>query len=255
MKNLLKKNNFIGMSVKSLRVFRNKFGFLKKVFLLIKYYRDYIIYKRNNKNTQFSLSVGDIYPCIFDKTLNTPIGAVYFYQDTWCAKKIFDSRPRHHYDVGSMAELVGILSQFVPTTMIDIRPIGLRLDHLNFIKGDIKKLPFKDRTIESLSSICVIEHIGLGRYGDEIDSFGSEKAASELVRVLAQRGNLFISVPIDQENKIYFNAHRAFSRDYILKLFGELTLKEEKYIYGDAVFESYDPNKKFGTGLYHFTRE
>lgn len=138
--------------------------------------------------------------------------------------------------------------------MIDIRPIKLKLPNLSFARGDIKKLPFKDGEISSLSSICVIEHIGLGRYGDELDSFGSEKAISEIIRVLARNGNLFISVPIDLENKIYFNAHRAFTRNYIMELFKDLVLMEEKYIYGNDLEDKYDEAKGFGTGLFHFKK-
>ena len=72
--------------------------------------------------------------------------------------------------------------------------------------------------------------------------------------MLATDGSLYISVPIDAENKTYFNAHRAFTRDYILSLFEGLELKEEKYIYGNDLFDSYDPKKGFGTGLYHLTK-
>ncbi len=138
--------------------------------------------------------------------------------------------------------------------MIDIRPLSLELEGLNFMHGDIKKLPFNDQEIKSLSSICVIEHIGLGRYGDEIDPFGSEKAITEMKRVLAEDGNLYISLPVDDANKIYFNAHRAFTRDYILKLFSPLVLVEEKYIYGNELVNEYNPSQGFGTGLYYFKK-
>jgi ubiquinone/menaquinone biosynthesis C-methylase UbiE len=150
--------------------------------------------------------------------------------------------------------MVGIISQFVPTTMVDIRPLSVSLPELSFIKGDITKLPFKDCEISSLSSICVIEHIGLGRYGDPLDQFGTEKSAKELSRVLAKNGNLYISVPIDSKNKTYFNAHRAFTRDYVLSLFKGLLLIEEKYIYGNDMVNSYDVSKGFGTGLYYFKK-
>jgi len=62
------------------------------------------------------------------------------------------------------------------------------------------------------------------------------------------------SVPVDKENKIYFNAHRAFTRDYILSLFDGFQLIEEKYQYGESMYDEYDPNKGFGTGLYMFKK-
>jgi len=62
------------------------------------------------------------------------------------------------------------------------------------------------------------------------------------------------SVPIDIENKIFFNAHRAFTRGYILKLFNNFQLIEEKYHYGMNLYETYDPKKGFGTGLFMFKK-
>ena len=184
----------------------------------------------------------------------TEIDPVYFYQDTWCAKKVFESKPTRHYDIGGKAEMVGIISQFIPTTMIDIRPLTVSLPELSFIKGSVLKLPFKDGEIASLSSICVIEHIGLGRYGDPLDSFGPEKAAKELARVLSTRGSLYISVPVDNENKVYFNAHRAFTREYVLELFSTLKKVEEKYIYGNELCDTYEASRGFGTGLFWFKK-
>ncbi len=180
----------------------------------------------------------------------TPLEPTYFFQDSWMAKHLYDLKPSHHYDVGSSAKTMGILSQFTPITMIDIRPIELELDNLFFKKGSILELPFKDNSIETLSSLCVVEHIGLGRYGDELDPYGSEKAIKELKRVLKVGGVMLFSVPVDCENKVYFNAHRAFTRDYILELFEGFQLLEEKYHYGAEMFASYEPQKGFGTGFY-----
>ena len=100
----------------------------------------------------------------------------------------------------------------------------------------------------------MIEHIGLGRYGDPFDVRGSEKAAAELLRVLARGGNLYVTMPMDAACRIYFNAHRAFTRDYLLSLFPGLVLLEERYIYGRALCRAYDPEQGFGTGLYHLHR-
>lgn len=124
------------------------------------------------------------------------------------------------------------------------------MPNLHFQKGSILDLPFEDNSIDSLSSLCVVEHIGLGRYGDPVDSFGSEKAIAELKRVLRVGGVLLFSVPVDNVNRVYFNAHRAFTRDYILELFEDFSIVDEKYHYGTKLYDSYDTEKGFGTGLY-----
>ncbi len=250
----LKQIPFFKINVILVRALRNKYSLFTKLNLLRVFFADYRQYKKININKHFSLKTSDLYPRIYDKTSTTPVDPVYFYQDAWCAKKVFDNKPTHHYDIGSEAGMIGIISQFTPTTMIDIRPLNLSIRGLSFVKGSVLDLPFKDGEIQSLSSICVLEHIGLGRYGDPLDSFGSEKAIKEMIRVLSFGGNLYISVPVDNENRVYFNAHRAFTRDYVLELTKDLTLVEEQYIYGNKMESAYDPQKGFGTGLYYFRK-
>lgn len=231
----------------------NLYKYIINVFGFIKEYRIFL----KDKNPKCKISINYISPYLKDKTEKTSVEPIYFFQDTWAAKKIFKANPKHHYDIGSAVKTIGIISQFVPTTMIDIRPIDVSLDNLFFIEGSILNLPFKDDSIESLSSLCVVEHIGLGRYGDSIDSRGSEKAIAELKRVLKDGGggNLYFSVPIDCECRVYFNAHRSFTRSYILELFNDLKLIEEKYIYGKKVYNKYNKAKGFGTGLFHFCKK
>lgn len=232
----------------------NLFSFSKHFLLFLKDYKNYKRLALMVKDSRFVLSTKHLFPCLTDKTEYTPVEPVYFYQDTWATAKIFEIKPTHHYDVGSSVKTIGIISQFAPVTMIDIRPIDLKLKNLHFQKGSITALPFENDSIESISSLCVVEHIGLGRYGDDIDPQGSEKAIRELKRVVARGGHLLISVPVDNKNRIYFNAHRAFVREYILELFNDMELIEEKYIYQRELYDMYDKTKGFGTGLFYFRK-
>jgi hypothetical protein len=97
--------------------------------------------------------------------------------------------------------------------------------------------------------MCVVEHIGLGRYGDPLDPEGTEKAMAELKRIIAPGGNLYLSVPIDDVNRTYFNAHRAFTEPYLEELFHPLEIVERRYIYEREFGLSRRPG--FGTGCYH----
>lgn len=218
------------------------------------YIHDYFLYVVTNHNPHFSVSVRDYTPCLSDKTELTEIEPTYFYQDAWAAKKVFEIRPKHHVDVGSSVKTIGIISQFVPTTMVDIRPLRVTLPELAFVKGSILDLPFKDNSLETISSICVVEHIGLGRYGDSLDPYGSEKAIAELQRVVKIDGYIIMSVPIDTTSKIFFNAHRTFTPKHIIGLFKNFELVEENYIYGYDVVPRYVQRRGFGTGLYLFRK-
>jgi SAM-dependent methyltransferase len=165
-----------------------------------------------------------------DAVPDQSVNSAYFYQDTWAARQVFRERPEWLVDVGSTTLLVGILSQFVRTVSVDIRPIQAALDGLEARKGSVLALPFQEGEVPCLTTMCVLEHIGLGRYGDPIDPGGSEKAAREIARVIRPGGIVIYSVPVG-EPVLEFNAHRRFSRESAIKLFPGWQMVDE-YVIG-----------------------
>jgi len=171
------------------------------------------------------------WPCLDEKCAETPLDKYYFYQDTWAAKRIFDIRPKRVVDVGSTALFVGIISQLIPTVSIDVRPLSVSLHGLECQQASITSLPFEENSIELLSSMCVIEHVGLGRYGDELDTQGSVKAFKEVSRVVRLGGHLLFSVPTSHTPGLSFNAHRIFSKEHVFQLLPNFVLKEEMFLF------------------------
>lgn len=197
-------------------------------------------------------SLGRLSPCLTDATSHTPLEPIYFYQGCWAFERIVARRPVRHIDVASDAFFVALLSMVVPVTMVDIRPLPLTVPSLDFREGSILHLPYDDASLPSVSSICVIEHIGLGRYGDPIDPQGSEKALAELKRVIQPGGDLYLSVPLDDERRTYFNAHRAFTEPYLLDLIRPFDVVDRRYIFGNSF--GGEIGQGFGTGCYHLRR-
>lgn len=165
--------------------------------------------------------LGDTYPCLTDWSAETQFDAHYFYQGAWLARKIAEARPSRHVDVGSSVMTVGVLTAFVDTLFIDFRPLRAKMPGLQSVAGTITSLPFVDNSVESLSCLHVIEHVGLGRYGDPIDPRGSHKAANELQRALMPGGSLYLSAPVGRE-RVCFNAHRVFAPRTLQSLFPQL---------------------------------
>ncbi|MDP4286113.1 MAG: DUF268 domain-containing protein [Bacteroidota bacterium] len=194
-----------------------------------------------------------LYPCLFDKTQQTNIEPIYFYQDAWAFERIVSERPSNHIDIGSHHKFVALLSKITNLSMVDLRPLSLEMNSINFIKGDILNLPFENESIDSLSSLCVIEHIGLGRYGDTLDPGGSEKAFNEIARILKIGSNFYMSVPVEEVNKVYFNAHRAFNEDFLLnELLRNYQVFDRKYIYGNQFLS--EKKNGWGVGCYHLRK-
>lgn len=167
-----------------------------------------------------------MYPCVKDKTVNTGFDRHYIYHTAWAARKVKGMNPAHHTDISSSLYFAGIVSAFVPVKFFDYRPADIFLDNLQSSSADLLALPFDDNTIQSLSCMHVVEHVGLGRYGDKMDYDGDLKAIRELKRVLAKEGNLLFVVPIGQKPKIEFNAHRIYTYNQIMEYFSDFNLNE-----------------------------
>ncbi|MGC8981983.1 MAG: DUF268 domain-containing protein [Minisyncoccia bacterium] len=227
--------------------------FISFLIRIIDFTKDYLSFKvklSKNRNRIFRIGIETLYPCLNDKLEHTPIDYTYFYQDIWFVEKILQLKPKELYDIGSSVKTLGIISRIVPVIFIDIRPPEIYLDNFKVLKGDITDLKLEDESIDIVSSLCVIEHIGLGRYGDKLNHDGDIMAIKEIKRVLKKGGIFLVSLPVDGCDTIYFNAHRAYTRDTIIEMFKDFEIIEEKYIYGNRIYDNYDKEKGFGTGLY-----
>lgn len=197
-----------------------------KVLLTPFIVEDYFRIKKNIKTKRFDLSLKNSYPCIKDKTIKTGFDRHYVYHTSWAGRKVKEINPEFHTDISSSLYFAGIVSAFVPVKFYDYRPADIILNNLESLQADLLNLPFEDGSIKSLSCMHVVEHIGLGRYGDKLDYDGDLKAINELKRVLAVGGNLLFVVPMGKKAKIEFNAHRIYEYEQIIEYFSGLTLKE-----------------------------
>lgn len=202
--------------------------FIKKIIRLILtpfVLLDFFKFQKKDKNKRFKLSILDFYPQVKDKTLKTGFDRHYVYHTSWAARKVKELNPEFHTDISSSLYFSGIVSAFVPVKFYDYRPAQLKLSGLESKSCDLTKLSFSDNSIKSLSCMHTVEHIGLGRYGDQIDPNGDVRATKELERVVAVGGYLIFVVPVGKP-KIEFNAHRIYSYEQVIGLFPNLKLVE-----------------------------
>lgn len=208
-----------------------------------------------------ALKLREAQPCLDDRGESAgSASGHYFHQDLWAARKVHASGVAEHVDVGSRVDgFVAHVAAFTDVVYVDLRPLEAKgHPHIRARVGTVLALPFDDRAVRSLSCLHVIEHIGLGRYGDPLDPGGSLKALAELQRVVAPGGDLYLGVPVGRE-RVCFNAHRVLSPQTVLRAMGELSLVEFSAVddAGDLVrdaapadFERAD----YSCGLFHFTR-
>lgn len=204
------------------------------------------------------LFVNDSYPCLTDWISSTPYDPHYFYQGAWLSRCLSLSRPVFHVDIGSSVLTVGVISSFMPTVFMDYRPLNAKLPNLFNIGGSIVSMPFADASIKSLSCMHVLEHIGLGRYGDPLDPDGPRKAAAELSRVLSKGGRLYLTTPVGRE-RVCFNAHRVFSPMGLLDMLPGLSLRTFSWVDDSGHFyEGGRPEdavtNEYACGFYEFEK-
>ena len=200
----------------------------------------------------------DAYPQVHDRTSTTPIDKHYFYVNGWAMRRIVATAPRFHVDVASQVIFPNLLGGVMPVVFVDYRRLEAKLTGLQCVGGSLLALPFADRSVASLSCLHVIEHVGLGRYGDPLDPEGTRKAAQELARVLAPGGNLFLTIPVGQP-RLCFNAHRIHSAEFIRDLFPHLDLIEFSGIHDDRTYVERVElaefrESEYACGLYWFRR-
>jgi hypothetical protein len=223
---------------------------------LPRYLADWLAFRR--RAGSWRVAIADSYPALADRLPTTPFDPHYFYQGNWIARRLAQSRPARHVDIGSSVLTMGVLSAHVPTVFVDYRPLVVRQSGLNCLAADINRLPFADRSLSSLSCLHVIEHIGLGRYGDPLNADGARLAAAELQRLIEQGGKLYLSTPIGRE-RVCFNAHRVFAPATILSWFSQLRLTHFSYVSDDGLLHQdvspgLVPPLEYGCGFFEFER-
>ena len=197
-------------------------------------------------------------PIFFQRNVDSKFDAHYVIQAWWASSRIKKISPLKHIDVSSNVGYVAQLAAMIPVEFYEFNPPHLILPGLFIKKASLGCLPFKDNTVRSLSCLHVLEHIGLGRYGDPIDPDGMTKACHELSRVIKSGGHLLVSFPIGRE-RIEFNSQRVINPSKALLMFPRFFLKEFSLVNDKRQFiKNADiklaANERFACGMYHLVK-
>ena len=144
---------------------------LKHVIKYCDYIKDFSKFKKLKSKSQNTtkMSWKNRLPCLNEKTTETYFDRHYIYHTGWAARSLNKIKPTKHIDISSSLYFASIASAFVPMTFYDYRPAKIELPNLSYASADLLNLQFESNSIKSLSCMHVVEHIGLGRYGDPID--------------------------------------------------------------------------------------
>jgi len=196
-----------------------------------------------------------------DATPRTGFDAQYIYHCGWAARELARRPPERHVDFSSALWFVSIASAICHIDHYDYRPPALEMPNVGVGACDLQRLPFEDKSLASISCMHVVEHIGLGRYGDALDPLGDRKAMQELSRVLTPGGTLLFATPVGKPRTV-FNAHRIYAYEEITAAFPELKVESFALVtdgkHGSKLIFDADPalvaEQKYGCGCWVFRR-
>jgi len=235
---------------------------LSSVRALPLYWRDLSIFRGNLNKSEWSLRK---HPILDERNAESAILGEYFWQDLFVAKRVIESSPGRHIDVGSRVDgFIAHVACVRSVEVFDIRPLTSIIPNVTFTQWDITN-PREDMNgvADCVTCLHTLEHFGLGRYGDPLDTDGWKKGLASLASLLRAGGGLWLSVPIGVQ-RIEFNAHRVFSpitiRDEAER--AGLAVAEFHYLEGEQLFQSTDIDEDmhrlgrvdYGLGIFYFTR-
>lgn len=250
----LKKNKIVRWLVRIAAPLLDLPRLLFGVIYLPRFLRDLFSYRSISGQR---ISFADLHP-VLGQHRHHEFDRHYIFLGAWAARRIVAFAPQQHTDVGSQVSFATVLGAAVPVQFVEFRKVPIKLTGFDSIAGDLLNLPFSDNSIYSLSCLHVIEHVGLGRYGDPLDPLGTVKAARELSRVLRPGGQLLIGIPQGRP-RICFNAHRVHDSAQVLAMFADLRLVEFSGVNDQGEFLEGSTHAilddcEYGCGFYRFTK-
>jgi SAM-dependent methyltransferase len=112
----------------------------------------------------------------------------------------------------SFSTVVPMLFRFSGAQIISVdvdHPNGIARSGARYVRGDCRNTGLESDSVDIVSLISTLEHVGLGRYGDPLDVDGDIRCMEEARRILRPGGHLALTIPYGFPT-VVFNLHRIY---------------------------------------------
>jgi len=134
-------------------------------------------------------------------------------------------------DIGSVGSdlPIKLAAQGYEVWCIDIRKYEGNgfIHNLKCIVGDVRRTSFENDFFDCVIAVSTLEHIGLGRYGEWLESDGDITAISEISRILSINGTLLITL-LFGKGEIY-PKHRVYNKKRLQIILDGFKIEGENY--------------------------
>lgn len=120
-------------------------------------------------------------------------------------------------------------------TAIDLRPVRWPYAHPNlaFRQTDLFDLGLSPSSLDLVINCSTVEHIGLGRYGDDSTRDGDLAAMRLLASSLRPSGTMLLTVPAGRD-AVFEPWHRVYGEDRLPRLLEGYRMEREEFWTKDA---------------------
>jgi hypothetical protein len=120
--------------------------------------------------------------------------------------------------IGSQSPLYESICLFYggSPTVIDYQKIIYEDDRIKAMT--VEEYNKKPIAFDAAFSISSFEHDGLGRYGDPINPDADLDAMTKMKSMIKPRGMLFLSIPVERNDRLIWNLYRTYGRLRLPKL-------------------------------------
>ena len=152
------------------------------------------------------------------------------------AKRVIDAGSYRHFAWGLRAKY--------DVVFLDIRPFKYSLPGWKVIALDIRNISSLPFDFDVLISLCTMEHVGLGHYGDEYDIDGDKKAFIAISEVLKPGNSFIFTVPVTKVNSIIlFNVQRVYNYELLCSYMPKTMQVVDEKFFKYGTFERISPDK------------
>ncbi len=132
-------------------------------------------------------------------------------------------------DIGccSSGEPVALASRGFQVIGLDVNAYPFKHPNLVVLRADALRIPLASGSVAAVLAVSVIEHIGIGHYGDPRSEGGDLEAVREIARVLRRGGKALITVPFGLAMRDDFQ--RVYDPAGLRALLAPLTVQRVEY--------------------------
>jgi hypothetical protein len=149
--------------------------------------------------------------------------------------------------------VIGSISPWIECFLLSKNANKVYTTDVNVINIDSEKICFileselTSYKFDVVVSYSSIEHIGLGRYGDEIDPDGDLKYMNNLLKIIHNNTYLLIGIPVAENYLLEGRWHRIYDEKRIEKLFNfyDILLTSKNGNINKKIDYSFDTEYKF----------